>query len=100
MTTISRSKRGFVYIVTHPRFPGQLKIGCARRPRRRLATFNTACPYREFTLVHQFATSDQYQLEAEAHSRLSLWRGNGEWFEMPVGQAAAVIHEIRQELQL
>lgn len=98
--TRSRSERGHVYVVIHPSFPHFVKVGCAKRPNRRLATFNTACPHRAFRIHSQFNTTDQYQLEAEVHSRLSLWRTNGEWFEVPPERAASVIREVREELHL
>lgn len=74
---------GFVYIITNPAWPQMVKIGSAIDPESRLATFQTADPFRKFKLRAAFFSADRKRLETKLHDALSPYRRTGtEWFNI------------------
>ena len=72
---------GFIYGVTHPAFPGYVKIGHTNSPRARLQKYNTGCPHRAYELAFTIFVTDQYAAEQLAFKRLAGSRIHGtEWF--------------------
>lgn len=72
---------GYIYGVTHPSFPGYVKIGKASRPRKRLQQYNTGCPNRSYELAFTLLVADQHLAERVAQRRLAGSRVKGtEWF--------------------
>ena len=91
-------KRGFVYVITHPAFPGYVKIGRAFDPASRLRGYQTGCPTRSYKLNHAVYFHDCYHAEKEMHLRLSSLNETGEWFRLTADQATNFIDHLREVL--
>lgn len=79
---------GWVYILTHPLFPGVIKVGKARNWRRRLISYQTGCPQRQYRFNAIFKVEDVDLAERIAHRRLRGFRiGDGEWFQLSADDA-------------
>ncbi len=94
----STDKRGFVYIITHPAFPGYVKIGRAFDAEQRTRQYQTHCPTRSYELYDAVYFSDCYFAEQEIHARLSCLRAEGEWYTMTAVQARSAIETLRQTI--
>jgi hypothetical protein len=89
-------KRGFVYIISHPRFNGYIKIGRAFDPESRLRGYQTGCPERAYQLDYAVYFEDCHQVENDIHALLSDSRAQGEWFAMPQHVAVNIIDNFRE----
>ena len=74
---------GYLYGITHPSWPGFIKIGKARFPERRLRTLNTGDPYRRYQLQFTILCPNYHLAELVAHRVLNGYRvENTEWFQL------------------
>lgn len=84
---------GFVYLITHPNFPGWIKIGSTTNLARRLGSYNTGDPLRRYRLEFAADTLDRRHAEWLAHEELRR-RGydkQGEWFDVGIAMASRVV---------
>jgi len=91
-------KRGFVYVITHPAFPGYVKIGRAFDPEARLRGYQTGCPHRAYELYAAVYFEDCHWAEKEIHARLEYEYRNGalgEWFNITPFLARHNINKLR-----
>jgi len=95
-SAIPSEKRGFVYVITHPSWPGFVKIGRAFDPVSRLQGYQTGCPHRAYTLSYAVYFPDCYRAERLMHAMLDKWRRGGEWFFADVDEATQLIDNLRE----
>ena len=88
-------RRGFVYVISHPAFPGYVKIGRAFNPESRLRGYQTGCPERRYRLYAAVYFEDCYFGEKEVHARLNEERACGEWFAISPFLARHNINKVR-----
>lgn len=90
-------RRGFVYVITNPAWPGYVKIGRAFDPEARARSMNTGCPLNDYEVCHAVYFHDCYWAEREVHERLAESRlPGGEWFALPVHVAVHSIEKLRE----
>jgi hypothetical protein len=87
-------KRGFVYVITNPAWPGSVKVGRAFDPEARLRNYQTSCPNRDFKLHFAAYFNDCYAAELMIHSTLADYLATGEWFHVLPSTARAVIERL------
>jgi|TARA_R110000787_G_scaffold275767_1_gene384504 hypothetical protein len=78
----SKLTPGFVYVMSHPLMSPWIKVGHSRDPDRRLSTYNTGCPKREYKLEGYEYFENRKEIEKNIHSRLDdegIQR-KSEWF--------------------
>lgn len=96
----SSDKRGFVYVVTSPTFPGWVKIGQTMDLTQRLVGFNTHTPHGDFVFAFYHGFPDRQLAERVIHKFFAKRRGpNGEWFQMTVEEARAAILELSERIE-
>lgn len=88
---VDSSPDGFVYIITHPAFPGYVKIGMAVDVESRLSSFQTGCPRRAYRCNFAIYTANRRETEAAIHKHLAHRRAEGEWFLISKTEARAVL---------
>lgn len=84
---------GWVYVVSNPAWPGYSKVGHARRLERRLGSYNTSSPFRDFVVEYAVYTADRLSLEREVHDRLNGLRVDGEWFRIHPEDAQQILSQ-------
>jgi hypothetical protein len=85
----------YIYIVTHPKFEGWIKLGRAINLEDRLTQYQTHCPDRSFNV--EFKIDTKYPDKIERYFRNNI-KGNGyEWFNCSVEFA---INKIKEQLEL
>lgn len=83
---------GYVYGVTHPAWPGHVKIGKTTLPKKRLSNYNAGCPHRMFKYAFKIAVANCHAAEAAAHNRLLTWNVAGtEWYRIHPDDAFALL---------
>ena len=96
-----RDRHGYVYVIFHPNYPYQSKVGLAVDPKRRLAAANTWSPTARFGLCGAVRFTDAPTAERVAHRLLKAHRGRGEWFRIPPIEALNLLRGLRRrELRL
>lgn len=73
---------GYIYAVINDAWPGWYKIGTALLPEKRLASYQTSTPFRDFKLVYEAFTTDRLVTERKAHNFFDGIAADrrGEWF--------------------
>ncbi|MEY9212696.1 GIY-YIG nuclease family protein [Thermobifida halotolerans] len=87
------SESGFVYVLTHPRFPELVKVGfTSRLVEERVADLSTAVP-EDFTIAFRLTTLNARAVERHTHELLGehRLRKDKEFFEVTEEQACAAV---------
>jgi len=90
----TRTKSGYVYIVTNPAWPGCLKVGHTVDRVTRLSQYMTYDPYGDYRMEFYCRCEDRAAAEKEFKQKHGLCRVSGEWFRMEVGEAKRSLAEI------
>jgi len=97
----TKSKEGYVYVMSDPAHVGWVKIGKAEDMDTRHASFQTYTPHRNVKLIHSVHFDDHHAAEVKAHllaeARTALpWskHENGEWFQLTEEQALEILREV------
>ena len=87
----------YIYLITHPKFKGYVKIGRTINIDKRLSSYQTFCPKREFKV--EYVTLTDNPLPYEWHFVDSFKRANStsEWFEVPLKEAIKAIKTIKKK---
>lgn len=88
---------GAIYVVTNPRMPSLVKIGCTARPiQDRVAELSNATGVPEpFVLEAWFFSGDPQGDESRIHRELASFRLEGrEFFEVPIETAVQIASEV------
>jgi hypothetical protein len=87
---------GYLYVIFHPDYPHQSKIGLAVDPKRRLAAANTWSPTARFQLSGAVHFTDAPLAERVAHRLLAEHRSRGEWFRLHPDEALNALRGLRR----
>ena len=90
---------GWVYVIANPHWPGFFKIGKAARLRRRLNSYQTGSPHRDYYIFDAIRVYDRHLAERAIHEYLNDYRHNGEWFSAPGSAIAAAFDHLREHHQ-
>ena len=99
----SNNPQGWLYVLTHPNFPGWVKIGRTRNLGRRLSSYNTGTPNAEnhYVIEHHYPDGAQpyahaTPVERAIHTALRPTQDVGdtrEWYQMTVEEAIEIINQ-------
>jgi len=89
------SKR-WVYIMTHPSFPGSCKVGITNNVRTRLFQYQVGCPIRAYRLEYARQYQDVDEAVETVYQRLDDKRLKGEWFEVPANEVIEILTELSE----
>lgn len=86
---------GFLYIITNPAFPGWIKIGTTKDLTKRLQTYQTSSPHRDYEIVFSMEHPEYQIAEKRLRDTLSHFalRIRNEWYEVDVNIAIVRIQE-------
>lgn len=77
----SRSRSGYVYLLSAVHDSTLFKIGRTNNPQNRLRTFNVKLPF-AVEYLYIIKTDDMYALESILHHKFASKRLEGEWFKL------------------
>lgn len=92
-------KEGWVYVIANPAYPGFFKIGKAYSLSRRLNSYQTGSPHRDYYIAGSIRVSDRHLAERAIHEYLLPYRHDGEWFSAPGSAIAAAFDHLREHHQ-
>lgn len=88
----------YIYIVTHPKFEGWIKLGRTNDPKRRLNDYQTNCPDFGYKLEYSIATEYYYNIETYFDNYIA---GNKrEWYKCSVLDAINTINKILADIKI
>lgn len=79
--TPSTCREGFVYLIENPAWPDHIKIGMAVDINKRLATYQTSDPYRQYRIKHYEFVLNRRSVEKQILSQYSVNIEQGEWIK-------------------
>lgn len=85
---------GFIYGLTHPSFPGFVKVGRAVDLKGRLSGYNTGCPSNSYQFSWVIPVEDTHRGEQRAHDRLWKHQVKPEWFALSAEAALTLLKDI------
>jgi hypothetical protein len=86
----------YIYIITHPKFEGWIKLGRAKSIDNRLNGYQCYCPDRNFKLEYKIKTEYCYNIETYFDNFIE---GNKrEWYKCSVNFAIEKIHWLLDEI--
>lgn len=89
--TMKYSRLSSLYVLTHPKHPGLVKVGRAINYVQRLGSYNAGCPDRAYRMPVVAATVHAAHAEQHAHGMLSEHHHSHEWFQCSVEVAEAAV---------
>lgn len=85
-----------MYVIVHPHYPHQSKIGLSANPLRRLEAANTWAPGVRFELYGMVHFEDAPTAEKAAHRILADVATRGEWFLVSPHKALNLLRGLRR----
>ena len=79
----------YVYIISHPKYPGEFKVGIAKDCDARLNSYQTSDPDRTYKLEYSYLTHNFRELEKYIHAKFN---NKHEWV---TGNLKDIINEIK-----
>jgi len=80
----------YIYVITHPKFKGWIKLGRSINIVNRLENYQTYCPDRDFKLEFSIKTEYVYIIEVYFANNVP---GNREWYKCSAEFAIKTINE-------
>ena len=82
-------EKKFVYVISHPNYSGEFKVGIAKDVRKRLGAYQTSDPKREYEIEFKLETPDFRELEKYIHK---VFPNRHEWVQ-------AELKDIKEEMK-
>ena len=85
---------GFLYAIVNPAWPNWVKIGKATNAEKRLNSYQTSSPMRDYYAVFTVAVDNMSKAERKAHKKAAkLGQQENEWFNITEEQAIELLEE-------
>lgn len=88
-------KTGYLYIITNPSFPGWIKIGTTWDLDKRLHTYQTGDPNRQYKIEYYLHHPHFREAEKKIKESMKYFAKSikGEWYETDLQFAKSRLHE-------
>lgn len=97
---LTRNRGGYVYICTHPAFPGRIKIGSTRKEvAERVRGLRTAGVIGSYELQGFVPHFDAFGLEARLHRYFKPMQSEREWFRVTPEAGLIALHRHQRDDQ-
>lgn len=95
------NKSGYIYIIRNPAWPEFIKIGITDDLDKRLASYQTSSPFRDYTLLYSIYHPDYKAAEHQLKETMRPFAKmiKNEWFEVDFLVAKVRLDEILEEYQ-
>lgn len=87
---------GYVYIISNSNFPGYYKIGITKDIKKRLNTYQTSSPHRNYKIEYYIHHPNYKKAEKDIHGMMHYFAveyGKGEWFKIDLSIAKVRLDE-------
>ncbi|MCY4050800.1 MAG: DNA methyltransferase [Gammaproteobacteria bacterium] len=87
-------ERKFVYIISHPSYPGEYKVGIAKNAQSRLVAYQTGDPERAYKIKYKLETPYFREIEKHIHE---IFPNKYEWVQGELNDIIKAIENYRTE---
>ena len=87
-------EKKFVYVIFHPKYPGEYKVGVAQDAKKRLAAYQTSDPKREYEIKYKLETPYFREIEKHVHK---IFPNKHEWVQADLEEIKKEINNYRGE---
>ena len=86
---------GYVYIISNSNFPGYYKVGITKDIKKRLNTYQTSSPYRNYKIEYYIQHPNYKQAEKDIHEMMKYFaiEKQKEWFMIDLNIAKVRLDE-------
>jgi predicted GIY-YIG superfamily endonuclease len=86
---------GFVYIISNSNFPTYYKVGVTQNINKRLKSYQTSSPYRNYKIEYYIFHSDCYKAEKQIEESMKHFCTDkkNEWYKIPLHMAISRLDE-------
>lgn len=84
----------YIYIITHPKFKGWIKLGRTTNLLKRLDSYQTGCPYRKYYIEYSKLVDYNEINLIENYFRIKVSSNGFEWYKCSVKYAINLIEDI------
>ncbi|MCY4275314.1 MAG: DNA methyltransferase [Gammaproteobacteria bacterium] len=84
----------FVYIISHPSYPGEYKVGIAKNAQLRLVAYQTADPERAYKIKYKLETPHFREIEKHIHE---IFPNKHEWVQRELNEIIKAIENYKLE---
>ena len=85
-------EKKFVYVISHPNFPGEYKVGIAKNWKSRLNSYQTSDPERQYRIEYKIEVPHFRETEKHIHS---VFPNKHEWVQGDLGKIIEAIKQYR-----
>lgn len=87
-------EEGFIYFIANKAWPNYFKIGMSANPKKRLASYQTYSPFRDYTMLHWSFWFNKKEGEKFVHS---LYQDRDhEWVKLPQRKLNKIFEQINK----
>lgn len=90
----------YIYIITHPKFDGWIKIGRANDIEKRLNGYQTCCPTRSYKIEYSKKVSLELINDIEIFFKICINSNGYEWYKISVDEGINIIEKIIKGINL
>lgn len=84
----------YIYILTHPKFEGWIKIGRAINIEKRLHSYQTGCPTRSYKIEYSRKVSLDLINNIEIFFKVCIHSNGYEWYKISVDEGINIIEKL------
>ncbi len=88
-------KSGYLYIITNKAFPNWVKIGITDNLTKRLQSYQTSCPHRDYVLEYSLHHPEYKTAEKKIKESMKMFAKSihNEWYEIDINMARSRLEE-------
>lgn len=84
----------YIYIITHPKFEGWIKLGRTNNLQNRLNSYQTGCPNREYKIDYFKEVNIDQAYSIEKHFNTFIKNNGYEWFNISIEEGINTINTV------
>tara|TARA_R110001592_G_scaffold69622_4_gene213673 strand:- start:714 stop:1058 length:345 start_codon:yes stop_codon:yes gene_type:complete len=86
---------GYLYIITNKSWQGWIKVGTTRNLKKRLQTYQTGSPFRDYEVIYSIQHPEYLQAEKNIKEQMSRFATQikNEWYEVDLEVAKVRLSE-------
>jgi hypothetical protein len=94
-------KSGYLYIISNKAWPGYLKVGVTENLNKRLSTYQTASPHRDYILEYSLHHPRYLEAEKKIKEVMKMFASEtlNEWYKISLPMAKSRLDESFQSFE-
>lgn len=91
----------YVYLISNKAFPGWVKVGITGNLKKRISSYQTSSPHRDYKIEYSYASDDARGVETKLKETLKPFASSirNEWYQIDLGLCADQIEILLESSQ-